>query len=86
LTSAPYSLQFGDSVIAKVIATNSKGSSTESSTGSGATIITVPDAPISLLEDTSQRTISDLGITWSDGASDGGSPIIDYRVSVAVSG
>jgi hypothetical protein len=53
LTSAPYSLSLGDSVNVKVIATNVKGDSSESSQGSGATIITAPDAPVGLVEDTS---------------------------------
>ena len=79
-------MTFGSSIVVKVVATNVKGSSAESLTGNGATIITVPDAPISLVEDLSSRTISTLGLNWSDGLSDGGSAIIDYRVSMAVSG
>lgn len=52
LTSAPYSLSLGDDVYARVVATNVIGSSTSSDTGSGANIITVPDAPVSLAENT----------------------------------
>jgi hypothetical protein len=36
-----------------------------------------------LLEDTLLRSISTLGLTWQDGADDGGSVIIDYRMSMA---
>lgn len=83
LTAAPYSLNFGDSIYAKVIATNVKGDSIESDEGNGAIIIQVPDAPINLAEDTSLRTVTTIGLTWNSGASDGGSTILDYRISFA---
>jgi hypothetical protein len=37
--NAPYSLSLGESVSAKIIATNDKGSSGESDVGNGATLI-----------------------------------------------
>lgn len=83
LTQAPYSLSIGDYVSAKLIAINIKGDSVESSAGSGAFIITVPNAPINLAENTAQRTVSDLGITWQAAANNGGSVVIDYRVNIA---
>lgn len=83
LTSAPYSLSFGDSIYAKVIATNVKGDSIESDEGNGAIIITVPDAPINLAEDITHRTVTTIGLTWTAGASNGGSEILDYRISFA---
>lgn len=86
LTSAPYSLVYGESVFARVIAINVKGNSVESLEGNGAKVITKPDAPINLLEDTSLRTASTLGLQWQDGASDGGSVILDYRISYAIQG
>jgi hypothetical protein len=52
LASAPYSLIQGDNVRFKVIATNVKGDSQESLVGDGATIITAPDAPVNLIENT----------------------------------
>ena len=52
LKSAPYSLIDTAEVKAKVKATNIKGF-TESVAGNGATIISTPDAPINLAEDTS---------------------------------
>ena len=83
LTSAPYSLSSSANVQAKVLATNVKGSSVASSSGSGATIISSPDAPISLSENTSERSATTLGLTWTEGSSNGGSAIIDYRISYA---
>jgi len=67
----------------KVVATNLYGDSTESSEGNGAVITTSPDAPVNLAENTSQRTKSTLGLTWSAGSSNGGASIIDYRISMA---
>lgn len=83
LLTAPYSLNHLDSIYAVVVANNVKGSSPASDAGNGAIIITVPDKPINLSEDSLLRTLTDLGITWTEGASNGGSVVIDYRVSMA---
>lgn len=40
-----------------------------------------PDAPTSLARDPIATTTSQIGLTWEDGPSDGGLPILDYRVS-----
>lgn len=40
-----------------------------------------PDAPTNLLRDDSTTTRTVLAFTWTDGASDGGQTIEDYRVS-----
>jgi hypothetical protein len=48
LTEAPYMLEWGDSVYAKVLATNVKGSSTYSLQGNGGIILRVPDIPDNL--------------------------------------
>ena len=61
-------------------ATNVKGTSDESAVGGSATIIQVPDAPLTLTENTSERTPTSLGLQWTAGNSDGGSAILDYRV------
>jgi hypothetical protein len=50
---APYSLSIGDSVFAKVIASNIKGESDDSINGNNAIILTKPNAPRNLQEDTS---------------------------------
>jgi hypothetical protein len=68
-------------VWAKVLAYNVYGDSELSEEGNGATIYTVPDAPIDLREDSTSRTSTTITVLWDDGASDGGSPIIDYRIS-----
>ncbi len=65
LRETPFSLPWGSTVIAKVLATNSLGSSGYSQNGSGANIITKPDAPTSLTEDTSIKSPTTLGITWT---------------------
>lgn len=49
LYDVPFELVQGDSVYAKVIATNLIGDSEESSPGNGAIVVTVPDAAVDLL-------------------------------------
>lgn len=83
MTSTPFNLNTGNSVYAKVIATNEKGDSEESEIGSGAYIITLPDNPKDLVEDLAQRTPTTLGLSWNAGDSNGGSTINDYRISMA---
>jgi hypothetical protein len=83
LTSSPYSLTLGLNVVFKLIATNVKGDSTESIEGNGATIITAPDASINLAEDTSKRDPTTLGLTWDEGAFNGGAPVTEYRINMA---
>jgi hypothetical protein len=51
LRAAPFSLDWGDSAFAKVIATNIYGDSLESLEGNGAYITTNPDQPTNLVED-----------------------------------
>jgi len=83
LQEAPFNLQVGDSVFAKIYAYNSIGDSLASTPGNGALIVNVvvPDAPTNVLRDEVQTTTSQIGLTWTDGANNGGSQIIDYRVS-----
>jgi len=38
------------------------------------------DAPINLQNDFTITSDSIIGFSWSDGLSDGGSPLIDYRI------
>ena len=71
----------GDSIYAKVSATNFYGESALSTEGNGATYTTVPDAPVSIAEDFSERTSTDIGLTWSEGTSNGGLSVIDFRIS-----
>ncbi len=46
----------------------------------------MPDAPINVAEAISSRTVSTLGLSWSAGASNGGTAVIDYRVSASTGG
>jgi hypothetical protein len=68
-------------VTAKVVAINSYGNSAESVEGNGAVITTTPDAPISLAENTSLRTKSQLALTWSAATFTGGATIDNYRIN-----
>jgi hypothetical protein len=83
LQSEPFNLFLGDSVYAKVVAVNTIGESPASIAGNGAVMFNTvePDAPIDLERDHSSTTTSAVGLSWSDGAYDGGDAILDYRVS-----
>lgn len=81
LTATPYLLVFGDSVFAKIIATNYYGDSLESDAGNGARVLLVPSAPINLVKNKVTTTAFVIGFSWEDGASTGGSDIIDYKIS-----
>lgn len=78
----PFSLTWGDNLVAKVIAINVKGESEESDpTSVGGIILTQPDAPASVADVPSVTSKDTVGLTWLEGAQNGGSPVIDYRVS-----
>jgi len=66
----------------KVRAVNSVGSSVDSAMLS-VLAAKRPDAPVSLTNVPAQTTANQIGLSWSDGAYNGGSPIIDYEVSLA---
>jgi hypothetical protein len=84
LRTSPYSLEWGSSVYAKVIATNTYGDSLESLEGNGAVITTTPDVPTSVAEVYADRTKSTLGLSWIAPVFTGGDVIIDYRINIAV--
>jgi hypothetical protein len=86
LLASPYNIVGGDSIDAKVTATNVYGDSAQSASGNGAVYTTVPDSPINIAEDQAQRSSSTIGLTWSDGASNGGLATIDYRINQRVQG
>lgn len=86
MNQAPWSLPWGSSVYAKITATNIKGTSTESNASNGAVIVTDPDPPYNLLEDTSYRTATQLAITWDCCTAEGGTPVLDYRVLISADG
>lgn len=80
--SAPYSLQTGASVLAKVVAYNAIGDSPESAVGNGALVMMsfVPGPPV-LTKNVAVSTKTQIGVQWTNAANNGGQPIIDYRVS-----
>ena len=82
LAASPFSLVSGSSIFAKVIATNQIGDSVASEPGNGAELIysVVPDAPVNLARDSVTTTTTQIGLLWDAGASDGGQPILDYRI------
>lgn len=41
---------------------------------------TFPDTPINLARDDLETTATQIGLTWSKGLSNGGTPILDFRV------
>ena len=71
----------GNSVMARVIANNFYGDSDFSPAGNGAIMIIVPDAPINLQNDLTATDRTRIGFTWQEGYSNGGSLVIDYRIS-----
>lgn len=77
-TSSPFSLSYGNQVFAKILATNSNGSSPASAESNGVAISTTPDAPINLQVNDLSRTVDSFEITWADGASNGGASILGY--------
>jgi hypothetical protein len=54
LLAEPFSLPWGSSVYARVVATNIVGDSPFSVVGNGAIMLTIPDAPIDLADDVLQ--------------------------------
>jgi hypothetical protein len=86
LRAAPYSLEWGSSIYAKVIAINSYGNSDESLEGNDGIITTTPDVPTSVIEVYADRSKSTLGLTWTPPIFTGGDVIIDYRINIAEQG
>lgn len=64
LRDSPFNHDWGASIYAKVSATNIVGSSDESQVGNGALILTQPDAPINLSDDTDITDHTQIGLTW----------------------
>ena len=51
-----------------------------SNTGMGAKIVYPPDAPLNIADNTDITNDMQVGLTWSDGASNGDTLVIDYQV------
>jgi hypothetical protein len=80
LRLSPFSLAWGSTIYARVIAINVYGQSTVSSTGSGTIILTNPDSPTDLEEDRTITTGTQIGLVWVKGIDNGGTPVLDYKV------
>jgi hypothetical protein len=76
--TAPFGLDWGASIFAKVVAINVYADSPESAEANGALITTYPDPPTDLLEVYSERTKSSLGIEWTAPVFTGGVAVDDY--------
>jgi hypothetical protein len=81
LTAAPYYLLEGNSVFARIVSGNFYGFSPQSPQGNGALMVIVPDAPVNLINNFAVTNKAVIQFSWSNGVSDGGSPVLDYRVS-----
>ena len=81
LRAAPFNLAWGTSVYAKVQASNAEGNSIQSLAGNGAVIITYPDAPLYPTINSALATATSIELKWNSGISNGGTAVIDYRVS-----
>lgn len=81
LQVSPYNLAWGASVYATVLATNTVGSSSTSTPGNGAIITTNPNPPTSLANNAAVTSSSVIELNWVAPAVDGGTSVIDYRVS-----
>jgi hypothetical protein len=46
----------------------------------------VPDAPVSLQNEPSETNALQITFTWLDGASNGGTAVIDYKILFALEG
>ena len=71
---------FGDPVLIKVSALNLYGASQYSTVGGLALIQLVPDAPVSLQDEPTVTSATQIGISWSEGASNGGAEVIDFTI------
>jgi len=80
LTAAPYSLVLDEEIWVRVTANNFYGDSDPSEATNSGLVQLIPDAPVSLLNDPSVTDATQIKLTWSDGASNGGSVVLDYNV------
>jgi len=81
LRSSPFFLPWGAQIVAIVSATNIYGTSVVSVAGSGAIIYTRPSAPTNFINVVSITSSTQIGLSWSDCQSNGGSNVIDYTIS-----
>ena len=80
LQAEPFNIYVGYSIYIKVVAQNQYGTSPISDPGNGAVMVSVPDAPFLVMNDASITDDSKIGLFWFDGATNGGSVILDYKI------
>jgi hypothetical protein len=81
ITASPYLLPWGSSVYVDLQAFNLIGESPVSTAGNGAIIIIVPDAPTNLINVSTITSAYQVGLSWQQGASTGGTAITEYILS-----
>jgi hypothetical protein len=89
LQSTAFNLPWGSAIYAKVMAYNSygwSGLSSETPSDRRAIILTKPDPPKGLAEVSASKTTTSIGLSWINGDSDGGAPVIYYTVSSSTGG
>lgn len=82
LIAAPFNIPWNSEVFATVAAVNIYGTSGPSTVGGGAIIVTVPNPPLNLQNNSSLTTSTQIGFTWSEPSFDGGKPVISYRINI----
>ena len=81
LRGAPFNLDWGSSISAKVTAINIVGEGPTSLVGNNAVITTNPDEPTLLINVAGTTSSSTIKMSWTAPANVGGTPIIDYRIA-----
>jgi hypothetical protein len=81
LRTAPFSLEWGSSIWAKISVTNIIGTTSYSPPGNGAIMLTSSDAPLDLENVPEITTGSQIGLIWTDGLVSGGAPVEDYQIT-----
>jgi hypothetical protein len=80
LEAFPYGIVDGESIYARIQCQNIIGMSLTSEINNGAINPSVPDAPLTLTCSSNAGTSS--SISWQAGLSDGGAPLLCYRINV----
>ena len=80
LKAYPFNLAWGSSIYARISATNILGTSEFSTDGNGAIILTFPDEPLNLIINPEITWGTVIGLSWDEGLSNGGTPVIDYTL------